>query len=631
VINRVVLENFLPFRGRVELPLADQGLVLIKGRNEVSSAADSNMVGKTSIVHAICWGLFGEDLRGRKADAVACRFTDGLCSVWMEMDDALGVWSVMRTRRPTGLHTTGIPGVAENEDMSVTQGKIEQRLGFGVRTFKNAVVFGQGAFERYASADQAEQLRMLDEIQGVDFRDALKRAKEWRDGLQEQLRTAESDRDVCALRADEFARSIAEMGRMRGEHEADKARRLEGLAAARQRVSQQLDGIADTIRRSTYAEGTAKILRTELKRLQDLGDDVVRFDVAKSMAAGVQLGAADDLENMEERLDALLKEGTCPTCLQSVRAKERIRKLFEPDLVAARAAKREADAKHKIATKNHADMADRHRAQADKIALLKVLPDGADPLKYLVAQEHLCSPAARAANKSAWVACDVELRRIDDEVARERAAKWEGARALADSEAQAKELQAASQNAAKRAEKISVALRMADYAVEGYGDRGIRSMLVDGVAEFVNRKVAEHLEVLAGGEATTVMSAQTELKRGGSRERISFKTVWRDGGAGPDDGSGGQDQRKNLAVFAAMQDLAESRSARPFPVKVFDEPFDSLDARGKELAVEWLRRQARERGTVLLVTHSEEMAALVEPDHTWTVVMERGGSRVEVS
>ena len=172
---------------------------------------------------------------------------------------------------------------------------------------------------------------------------------------------------------------------------------------------------------------------------------------------------------------------------------------------------------------------------------------------------------------------------------------------------------------------------LAEYWVEAFGDRGIRSMLVDGVADFINERLAAHLEQLACGEATVRMSAQTELKKGGARERISFATEWAWGGAGPSDGSGGQDRRRDLAVFAAVQDLAESRSARPFPLKVWDEPGDNLDARGQELFLRWVETEARRRGTGLLITHSEGIASQADPDCVWTIVLDRGGARVEVS
>jgi len=64
---------------------------------------------------------------------------------------------------------------------------------------------------------------------------------------------------------------------------------------------------------------------------------------------------------------------------------------------------------------------------------------------------------------------------------------------------------------------------------------------------------------------------------------------------------------------------------------VYDEPFDALDAKGRELACRWAKEESRERGTVLLITHSDEVAALAEPDTVWTVIMERDGARVEVA
>jgi len=78
----------------------------------------------------------------------------------------------------------------------------------------------------------------------------------------------------------------------------------------------------------------------------------------------------------------------------------------------------------------------------------------------------------------------------------------------------------------------------------------------------------------------------------------------------------------------SIQDLAEARSARPFPLKIFDEPFDNLDARGQEMAISWVKKQAKERGTALLMTHNESLSALSEPDVIWTVVLDENGATV---
>jgi DNA repair exonuclease SbcCD ATPase subunit len=790
VIKSLSMENFLPFRKRTTLPLGDRGLVLVRGRNEVSQSSDANGVGKTSIPHAICYALFGEDLKGRKADAVICRFAPkgATCTVSIELEDALGPWSVTRTRSPATLRVTGIDGVPDGADMKVTQEKLEQRLGFGLRTFKNAVVFGQGAFERYASADQADQLRMLDEIQGVDFSEPLRRAREWRAQLGEALTVNSGDADVarstltaasssvsdltvardgfdaakrerireCSRRfelaeqavvkaasdADVARATTTELGRVRGPYgELVATYASEMLVRAsvlsltvsveEQRLAREgfegakRERVAACSRRLTGAEqavGTAKAdiaasvrMAVELEALLVVRDEdrarATEFSAshqafeARSREHGAAVKERDDLV---AELAELLEVGSCPSCRQPVKSRRAgVAKLFAADLgrlegaitlraqdlgeaetVRDRAAGLAEAAADKInraprsvaaleeicgvrasqkrsvalssaegardlalTERNKEDAgtwdgaaalgAAEERLESAAVALVTAAtrireleaeiatPDAYETTDlYVATLEEACGDLARRRRDTATSEAGSALGDAVRELSEEKTREWDGAAALEAAEGRAASSTAALTTAERRAGKIGVASRMADYCVEAYGDRGIRSMLVDGVADYVNERIAAHLEALACGEATTRMSAQTATKKG-FRESISFATEWSWGGAGQDDGSGGQDRRKDLAVFAAIQDLAESRSARPFPLKILDEPFDALDPRGQELAVAWARRQASERGTALLITHSDGVAS-ADVDEVWVVVLAKDGARVEM-
>jgi len=74
-LDTLHIQHFKSFREPQLVQLANQGLVLIEGENKISRAADSNGAGKTSIVDALTWGLFGETLSGLKGAAVANRHT----------------------------------------------------------------------------------------------------------------------------------------------------------------------------------------------------------------------------------------------------------------------------------------------------------------------------------------------------------------------------------------------------------------------------------------------------------------------------------------------------------------------------------------------------------------------------
>jgi hypothetical protein len=628
MIKTLVMENFLPFRGRVELPLADQGVVLVRGDVRVSAATDSNGAGKTSVAHAISYGLFGEDLAGRKADAVACRFTEGQCVVRLDMEDALGEWSVLRTRRPASLMTVGIPG--ENGDAASVQEKVEQRLGFGLRTFKNAVVFGQGAFDRFAGAGQEEQMRMLDEIQGVDFRESLERAKVWRGQLQEELRKASEGRRASASRRDAVGSALAVQRSARDSFDAEKGRQVEAGVAARASAQSRLDDVLADIALAERERSDLAAMLGARERLRAVEVECSGLVEALRDAEADARECAAKLGDLEGRLSALVEEGSCPTCRQPVASrKAAIRKLFAPEIKELTRCAGVAD-KRVVSATARLSLASTERANLLS-AFTALVPTGADPQRHVALLELRTGHREVARRADAKAAAEGDLQGAAARLSETKARVWDGQGALDASERDLERLAVADSIAAAREERLTAAVSLAEYCVEAFGDRGIRSMLVDGVADFVNERVAAHLEVLAGGEATMRMSALTALKKGGARERISFTPEWAWGGSGPDAGSGGQDRRMDLAVFAAVQDLAESRGARPFPIKVYDEVFDALDGRGKELAAEWIRRAARERGTVLVVTHSKEMEAVVEPDRTWTVVMEKDGARVEVS
>lgn len=638
MIKGLVLEQFGPFRGRVELSLADQGLVMVRGDvTAISASSSDNGAGKTSLPHGISFCWFGEDLGGRRADAVANRFTDGTCLAHTDMEDALGPWSVSRTRRPTGLRVTGIPGVTGDENMDVLQEKIIQRLGFGLRTFKNAVVFGQGNFDRFAAADQDEKMRMLDEIQGVDFRDALARARDWRRDLQEKLAKATKDRESAEARIEEVARSVEALRLARDGYEEEKRRRVHSLRGALAEVEQAVVQAVLEVKNAEIERRVLVGIVAEQGKLEGLRERLLSAaaDLAGKQAAERDACSASD--DLTASVADLLKEGSCPSCRQAVKSRRKtVAKLFEGDLVRLRQAAVTAERERVQSTIAHEGVDGLHRAQF--AALLSLMPperrlrnEVSDVVRYVAFLDGRCSAQAVARRAADLRQAEVKLGEARHAVEEAERGRWSGQASLDDAENSLANLRISVATMTSRESKVARAVAMSEYWVEAFGDRGIRSMLVDGVADFVNERLAAHLEVLTCGEATIRMSATTALKKGGVREGISLATEWSWGGAGPFDGSGGQDRRKDLALFAAVQDLAESRSARPFPIKVFDEPFDALDARGKETACAWVRGIARERGTALLVTHDEQVAALAEPDQVWTVVMTKEGSHVEVS
>ncbi len=623
VVNSLAFEHFALSRERQVLPLARQGLVLLQGLNLVSAAADSNGCGKTSVLDALCFNWFGRRLDGKRGDVVACRFTDAQALTVTQLSDPLGPWSITRGARPKRLEVAGVRDLPDDADDATVQGMIEARLGFGYRTFCNAIVFAAGDFNRFVHADQADQMRMLDEIQGVDFREQLKRAKEWRGWLQVQLDALEARRREIEQQRGVLADQAATLEDAEARFQATKAEDLTTARRAEADARSEYEEAKRALDLLLNTRATVQTLRTRWDALQAASDSAATARADHAGAAAAADEAAAKLEEHDASIRDLLQHAQCPACrgdVKGVKAKKRIQDAFAPDRKRLQADLR---TKHVVTQETERELA-RHVRLVEAVA--RALPENLDE-RVLRRQEDAVSAYAerllRERVKTAELTHDARCMDLETVEAR----RWEGAEANAAAQATLDQLHLETARLTAEHDRKARLLKVADYWVEAFGDRGLRSLLFEGVSPFLAQRVAAHLHGLTAGEARMVISSRRDLKKGGTREQLTFRPEWTWGAV--DDGSRGQDRRMDLALFAALQDLAEMQSARAFPLKAWDEPGDALDGLGRDIFVEWLGREARMRGTGFLVTHSHEAAATAGADAVWTVVLDHDGARVE--
>jgi exonuclease SbcC len=177
---RLTMTAFGPYAETVELDfddLRDRSLFLIHGPTGA---------GKTSILDAICFALFGGASGGdRKGKDARSHFADAAVVTQVVFDFALGSerWRVTRTAehpRPGG--TTMRPSRASLERVS-DDGSVEPRasrvsdvdeevgrlLGFDLDQFRQVVVLPQGEFRRLLVADSKDRERILEKLFAVEL------------------------------------------------------------------------------------------------------------------------------------------------------------------------------------------------------------------------------------------------------------------------------------------------------------------------------------------------------------------------------------------------------------------------------------------------------------------------------
>jgi DNA repair exonuclease SbcCD ATPase subunit len=139
-INKVIIENFLSVE-KTELDFDKyEGLVHVIGQNRDTSPHSSNGAGKSSLIEAVVFALFGKTIRKTSEKSLVNAFTKGRCKVVLHVNDNV---VITRTKKPPSLIVEVEGKSVTKEGVSQTQDYLEEILNINYHVFLASIVFGQ--------------------------------------------------------------------------------------------------------------------------------------------------------------------------------------------------------------------------------------------------------------------------------------------------------------------------------------------------------------------------------------------------------------------------------------------------------------------------------------------------------
>ncbi|HBQ8820985.1 TPA: exonuclease, partial [Klebsiella pneumoniae] len=115
----------------------------------------------------------------------------------------------------------------------------------------------------------------------------------------------------------------------------------------------------------------------------------------------------------------------------------------------------------------------------------------------------------------------------------------------------------------------------------------------------------EYLSTMSDGNISAVWSTMDTTKKGEIRDKFNI-AVEKAGFSKDFRGlSGGEKRKVRLACALALQDMVANRASKSIQLFIGDEIDDALDSAGLERLMGILEAKARERGTVMIVSHKE--------------------------
>jgi len=614
-ISSMTVENFLSF-GKAEFNFEDAGLVLVEGENQDDESAKSNGSGKSAMIDALVWCLFGTTLRGYENDEVIHRKVGKDCLVTVFLHDPKlkgdNIYCISRARKHSALkNTLRILRMNEGMDLSKpsnseTQEVIEKLLGCSRRTFLSSVVFGQDRAYRFSSLTDKEQKGILDEVLGVErFAHACSIARARKSALEvvattvrNNLERAEEERDVAKEEMTDHRKKDASFESDRKDR-IDKER--EGLRKAKVWIKKNTK--VNTARLKKVADRAQRTV-TNFVKASDIATAAVTE--AKILRAGAKV-QVDELRAHVKRHESLT--GDCPTCGQRVddTQRERVVGDFKKKLGPAVKALEKVDAAvAEIEQQMVAARSDLHDANQAVLAAQKALNDG----------------VGAGADLNAWKQrVEVHEKRIV-EINNEKnpytslAEKTETKYMKRFKEAKL---------LMKQLEADEAQVSQSGFWVEAFGTRGLRSLLLDNSLPLLNEEATRVSQAITGGSISITFSATSDLKSGKTIDRFEVKVDNKHGAGSYSGNSAGERAKVDLCVGLALQRLVASRATAAFNLVFMDEVFDHLDSAAHERVVEVLSDLDKE--SIFVVSHEEDLKAWFP--HTLRVVKRNGFSAVE--
>lgn len=613
----LVIQNFLTI-GQATLNLADRGLLCVQGLNEDDTSAESNGAGKSSLADGLCWALYGVTARGVSGDAVVNRTIGKDCSVRVDVVDDDCLYSVVRYRKhktnknALWLVMTDAGGATHNLTKGtdrLTQIEVEKILGCSYEVFRAAIYAGQEAMPDLPALTDKSLKVLIEQAAGITLLESAY------DIARAECSTAKSKVDTFRTLVERVEDQIKGVTEQETEARAQRVEfeiqreawieRQNVMIAEKRKVLAFLDGEIKSHDKAAIVKKIAgvkaKIDAVAGERVEErrLVDDLAKADRSQTIAHSQAVAIKKDVEKLKAALDGVTERvgSPCGECGKAYCADDLhdAKKIAIDSLrvsVTRFKAAKEALTSAQEARQSVADALEAHRASMSDVSALSAL------------SERLNDSLATAVDlERQHVAVMREIGTLVDRIDEKKTEINPFDAAIKKCMERLATLKADLDKHTDGLLAANVALSLAETVVKIFSPSGARAHVLDTVTPFLNDRTAKYLGTLSDGRIEAAWTTLAKTAKGELREKFCIEVTKDRAGDTFAALSGGEKRKVRLATALALQDLVSERATKPIDLFIGDEIDDALDAAGLERLMGVLEEKARERGTVLVISH----------------------------
>lgn len=624
--GKLFINNFLVI-GDAEVDLHNCGLTLIEGRNEDDESANSNGAGKSSLVDALCWCLYGVTGRGVSGDAVINKKAKKECVVGVEVwTEGLNCYYIERGRKSSRIGNNLIVQhiIVDGNDVGSgceltkttvadTQAVVNDLLGCSYEIFTSSIYAVQEKMPDLPALTDKNLKTLIEEAAGIDklqraseiahakYQDCVRLTTETQGKIENLTSELSNNKklldDVVYERETHIRNATLERAQQLRykdllESELRKASALpveavEAIEKKKAEIQAKIDEYsfieakgAEKQRLAMSAQShcvmTKKEIEKEKEKIADLNKEINNLEakIGTHCSECGKVYQAEDLETAKKAIETQIANKTKEVLKQIEDFKNQV-------------------AEAKVLAK---DAEDFKKSMPSVTKLMSAMNE---------LNEHLKK------NQDVQFQIDTQKRELQNlkktiEATEEVTVKGETPynKTIKTLEESIAKLEKDKKERESEHEKYAEQQKIAEAVDELYSRKGIRAHILDTITPFLNERTAFYLNTLSDGEITATWQTLTKTAKGDFKEKFSIDVQSVKGANCFAGLSGGEKRKVRVATSMALQDLVASRAKKPIDLYIADEVDHALDASGLERMMSILEEKAKQFGTALVISHN---------------------------
>lgn len=629
----VKMNNFMAIK-EAELELDNQGLILIEGVNKTNDSFDSNGSSKSTLVSSITYALYGKTEKGLKADDVVNKYEKKNTSVILSFNIGEDNYRVERYRKHKEFKNK-VKLFCNDKEITgstndVTDKQIQDLFGIDFNTYVNAIIYGQGDIPMFSQATDKGKKEILESITKVEvYKKAQDVAKEKVKEVEEQQNKEQQEIEKLGyqkeLKQEQFDKEVSKynqvMEQKKQEEETFKQRQEEYNNKVKE-LDEQINTLKQNI---PEIENTEFIFSDNYNKAKE-GIELIKNNINdKLMPVWNQEELSErvvdqEIRSIQYKINQLDTNDHCPVCGSPIDNSHKVKE--KENMETQISQEQEKLKQHK---ENKQKIEDKKRELETKINQLEQMMKEEDLQKqnhdreiqkqYQQQQEVYNNISQLENSKSG-----LQKPTLNDYSYIEKP----------DEKLYKKEQNDIDKAIDKHKDKVvQLETKKNKYsnAVDAFGNKGIRSVVLDFITPFLNERANEYLQTLSGSDIEIEFQTQVKNSKGELKDKFDVIVKNSNGGESYKANSAGEQKRIDLSISFAIQDLIMSKDDISTNIALYDECFDGLDTIGCENVVKLLKDRLKTVSTIFVITHSESLKPLFE--NVITMVKEDGVSRLE--